>query len=1034
MHPDTHLKEKMKYYVPNENDKELNPLKPAKEITLLDPACGTMHFGMVAFDLFYEMYLEEIENAGKDSWSESPSCEKEALIPASIIENNLYGIDIDLRAIQLSALSLYLKAKTKCKEILIERYNLVHTDIPAFSDKAINEFVDSLSTKYELTKKLVKFIMPELAKAYYLGSLLKIEDIINSFLEKQYTMLSKKFGRQIHFAFAIKKEQEEILFKKELVWSEVKEELREALNDFIEQVNGDKDSYMAEESKKGIYLIDALIDKYDIVVTNPPFSGKRNWCSILSNALKVLYPDSCGDLYTCFIDRCRNLTKEKGYTGLINIHSFMFISSYEKIRKAIVENNIIETLVHLGPTFMELSNPYAQQCVMYVLKNKPPTKSKGIYFRVINFINEEKRLAFKEALDKYLKEEKSDKVYILEQEKLKTIPGWPFIYWVSDKIWETFQLGLLDDFAKNCQGMTTTDTFRFLRFHWEVGASHINFDVVNRDIAKTLLNKWFPFMKGGAINKWFGNQEYVVNYYDDGTELIELVKRKYPRISDPEFVIKNRKYYFRKGVTYSALTISNISARYMPEGFIFDISGSSLFPFDEQNLYFIMAILNSRFGTYLTKIICPTVNYTIGDIAKIPFPYIDAKDPLVSKLKKNVKSCIEFKKIFLKNDEISWYFSIPENWNIGILDMLKKKSEIILLETEISEAIYKLYDIAQEDIERIESEFGRLPGQFPKINNLNDDKLKIIKSLYLEKHIPSEVTKQNKESSDEESEESKDLKRESTNRRGRSKRFLTLEEICLASGFHPETVYEYIKANNLERKEERFDLAMRYISYALGVVMGRFEVNGIKPDDDGITVMDEGHSDDIPIKILDVLNKILNEKEAKEVINIIGGELRKFLMNDFFIKYHIPMYKKRPVYWLLQTAKKNYGFYIYNLKFTQDTLYSLIQKYIVPRINLEKLRLKDIYKKRDTVKTPKEKREMENIIVKSEEFTEELKLFKQNIQEIIDTGFKPDIDDGVILNMAPLYKLIPWKEPEKYYKNLQMGQYEWAHVSRYFKK
>jgi len=146
------------------------------------------------------------------------------------------------------------------------------------------------------------------------------------------------------------------------------------------------------------------------------------------------------------------------------------------------------------------------------------------------------------------------------------------------------------------------------------------------------------------------------------------------------------------------------------------------------------------------------------------------------------------------------------------------------------------------------------------------------------------------------------------------------------------------------------------------------------------------------------------------------------------------MYKKRPVYWLLQTAKKNYGFYIYNLKFTQDTLYSLIQKYIVPRINLEKLRLNDIYNKKDAVNTPKEKREKENFIVKSEDFIEELKLFKQNIQEVIDTGFKPDIDDGVILNMAPLYKLIPWKEPEKYYKNLQMGQYEWAHVSRYFKK
>lgn len=387
MHPGTRLIEKMKYYVPNENDKELILLKPAKEITLLDPACGTMHFGMVAFDLFYEMYLEEIENAGKDTWPESPSCKNEALIPVSIIENNLYGIDIDLRAIQLSALSLYLKAKSKFKEITIERYNLVHTDIPAFSDEAINEFVGSLSPKYDLTKKLFKLVMPELAKAYYLGSLLKIEDIINSFLEEQYTTLSKQFGRQIHFAFAIKKEQEEILFKKELVWPEVKQELRHALNEFIEQVNGDKDSYVAEESKKGIYLIDAFMRKHDVVVCNPPYSGRRNMNAILKENLTSLYPKKDGDLYTVFIDRCLDLTsKNNGFCGMVTIHSFMFTSSHEQIRKDIIEHTSIETLCHLGTrTEFDVANKTAQGFAMYALCKSLKQKdiSKGIYFRLV---------------------------------------------------------------------------------------------------------------------------------------------------------------------------------------------------------------------------------------------------------------------------------------------------------------------------------------------------------------------------------------------------------------------------------------------------------------------------------------------------------------------------------------------------------------------------------------------------------------------------------------------------------------------------
>ena len=157
-------------------------------------------------------------------------------------------------------------------------------------------------------------------------------------------------------------------------------------------------------------------------------------------------------------------------------------------------------------------------------------------------------------------------------------------------------------------------------------------------------------------------------------------------------------------------------------------------------------------------------------------------------------------------------------------------------------------------------------------------------------------------------------------------------------------------------------------------------------------------------------------------------------MNEFFTKYHVPMYKKRPVYWLLRTERKNYGIYVYNLKFTEDTLYSLIRKYIEPRVNLEKSKLLDLHQGMEAASTPKEKRGIEKMTAKSEEFLEELEAFKQDIQEVVDTGFKPDIDDGVILNMAPLHKLIPWNEPLKFYKELQKGKYEWAQVSKYFNK
>ncbi|MCK4446438.1 MAG: BREX-1 system adenine-specific DNA-methyltransferase PglX, partial [Candidatus Marinimicrobia bacterium] len=675
MHPDTRLIEKMRYYVPNENDNEPIPLKPAKEITLLDPACGTMHFGMVAFDLFYEMYLEEIENTGKDDWPESPSCEKESLIPASIIENNLYGIDIDLRSIQLSALTLYLKAKSKYREISIDKYNLVHTDIPAFSDKAINEFVDSLSSKYELTKKLFKLIMPELAKAYYLGSLLKIEDIINSFLEKQYTILSKQFGKQMHFAFAIKKEQEEILFKKEVVWPEVKKELRYALNEFIEQANEDRDTYVAQESKKGVYLIDAFMRKHDVVVCNPPYSGRRNMNAILKENLTSLYPKKDGDLYTVFIDRCLDLTsKNNGFCGMVTIHSFMFTSSHEQIRKDIIENTSIETLCHLGTrTEFDVANKTAQGFAMYALCKNFMQKdtSKGIYFRLVLENEAEKHLAFKEALNKYIRGDKSDKVYVLEQEKLKTIPGWPFVYWVSDKIRETFQISLLDDIAKTCQGIATADNARFLRLWWEVGIENIYFNCTSHDEAKSSLTKWFPYMKGGKVNRWFGNQEYIINWQYGGKELYDFT---------PKAVVRNPGYYFLEGATYSFLTVSNLSVRYLPHGFVFDVIGSSIFP-KKIDVYCLLGILNSKMASYLIKIISPTIAYQVGDIARIPFPDQTKYPELIERVKKLVKKCIELKKEDTEKDEISWEFVSPPHWETGSIETLEREKQLAIFES-----------------------------------------------------------------------------------------------------------------------------------------------------------------------------------------------------------------------------------------------------------------------------------------------------------------------------------------------------------------
>ncbi len=1011
MHPDTSLLDKLDYYVPNEGDNDHIELKGVKEITLLDPACGTMHFGMVAFDLFYQMYVEELEKHGINGWPNKASVSSIAEIPQTIIENNIYGIEIDYRAIQLSALSLYIKAKSKNINASIQKYNLVCTNISNFTKEDIDDFINSISSKYEITKKLLGLIIPELNKAYYLGSLLKIEDTINNFISKEKISLEERFKKQLDLF--VTEEQRQLALEKEVSWSDVKEELLKSMEDFISNTNGNgnRKSYLALESKKGISLIDSLLKLYDIVVTNPPFLGNRNMLSKMSNELKILYKINYSDLYSVFIQRCIEFLEKDGLLGMITQQSFIFTSSFENLRKHILDNTNIISLQQFGSNaFPGLGGDKISTCTFIFYKGKVVNQNLAtVYFRLVEEKYEEKKIAFEDSLESYKKVGKSNKVFILPQEKLRQIPTWPFIYWLNDGVRNLFNKMTFEAVSISCQGIKTSDNFRFIRYWWECIRNNISFGCSSHEDALTSKKKWFPYVKGGEINRWYGNQENVINWFLNGKELKDWASSLYKNWSR---TITNVKYFFLEGATYSSVTVNSLSVRYLPNGFIFDSGGSCIFN-ENSNIYIILGLLNSKICGFLIKIINPTVNYQTGDIVRIPYPDHNNNQILYNNIIENVKKCIELKKEIIKTDELSWEFIKVPDWNNGLLEILEKEKELAILESEISKEVYNLYNISQKDIEQIEDELGRLPAEFELIQDLNSEKLKKIHNLFLEKHIPKFVLN--------------NVDNDISKKKGNA-RYLTFEEVCLASELHPKTVYNYIEKNKLERKEERYSLAIKYISYAVGVAMGKYNVDGIIPDDDGITVIDHGHPDDLPKKIEFILNKIIGEKNTNDLIKILDSDLRKFLSYDFFIKHHVKTYKKRPIYWLLQSNKKSYGFYIYNIKFTDDTLYSLIQKYINPKIKLEESNLEELREKDNNLSIGKEKKEIGRLIDKEIELLDELRDFKDKISEVINSGYKSYIDDGVILNMAPLYKIIAWKEPEEYYKQLKDRKYEWSNI------
>jgi len=453
------------------------------------------------------------------------------------------------------------------------------------------------------------------------------------------------------------------------------------------------------------------------------------------------------------------------------------------------------------------------------------------------------------------------------------------------------------------------------------------------------------------------------------------------------------------------------------------------------------------------KLLNPTISNQVGDLARIPVPDDSSKPELKNAIIAKVHKCISLKRQEVRHHETSWEIVVPLDWSIGIYSLLNSEKELSILETYISEAVYALYEIDKTDIDLIESEFNTLPAKLPKNEDLKDHSLQVITTLYLEKHVPDEVIRQASQNIEEDNSCEADDEEQSSRGRGRQKRFLNFEELCLASNFHPETVYNYIVANNLEREEERFELAVSWLSYAVGVVLGRFKPGqkgelgcGIDEDgtvllkcnfeklrklvdDDGIMVLDKGHPDDLPARVEEALAIMLGEADGRSVINAIGGDLRSFLERDFFIKWHIPQYKKRPVYWLLQSAKKSYGIYIFHERLKADSIYSILEKYINSKIVFERSHLAEQKSRLDTLSEGKEKRNLEKEIDRLETFIDELVDFQTKIKFIADRGYDPDINDGVILNMAPLHEIIPWSEPKKFWKELQDGKYDWAHIA-----
>ena len=531
-----------------------------EQLKVIDPCMGSGHILCYLFDVLMQIYLD-------NGYSK-----REAV--RSILENNLFGLDIDKRAAQIAYFSVMMKAREYDSGFLTRTRKDGSPDIPqlyvyqvlesAYTDKKGN-----LQPNYSMGA--VKAYGAE--DSYYKNAL---DGVLRSLVDAgEYGSLTKTFDLDWKKVFErFDQLKEHSLYNAEL------EELREIVT--ISQLLG---------------------QKYDVVVTNPPYMGSSGMDGTLANYVKANYPDSKSDLFAAFIEACTRMTKPNGYQAMITQHAWMFLSSYEKLREKMMLTETVN-MAHLGARAFEEIGGEVVQTTSFVRCRTHIDGYKGTYCRLIEPTSQQGKE------DMFLA---GGNRYFANQDNFAKIPGSPVAYWVSDTIISLFTNNqLLESRYETKLGMSTNDNGRFLRHWYEISICKACFHRKNNDLSE-FDQKWFPYNKGGAYRKWYGNLEYVINWEENGAEVKELAAKLYGSFSR---TCKNTQHFFRKALTWNLITTGNFSCRYLPEGCVLGDAGPVCFAGEDDKT--ILAYLNSTVIGYILPIINPTINCSTGVISSLP--------------------------------------------------------------------------------------------------------------------------------------------------------------------------------------------------------------------------------------------------------------------------------------------------------------------------------------------------------------------------------------------------------------------------------
>ena len=1003
-----------KYYVPQEIDEKTVKAAPLSldKVKILDPAMGSGHFLVYVFDFLWELYHDQARLQEKEYTPEQ--------IIDWILNNNLHGIDVDNRAVQIGAAALYIKCLEKMPAYHIKKLNLVASDLGIShlekNDPAILKFVKILEDELDLNQKISLEIINALKGAEYLGSLLQVEKEIERIVE---------YYRAFTMAKDIK---------------EVQEKIFHALTNFVRDYDRDEDlglKSLAEQMGKGLRLIQLLGQKYDVIVANPPYLGIAKARKEIADHIQLHYRNGKADLYSIFMLRAFELVQDYGKVAMVTLRGWMFLSQFEDIRlKLLRESNFLSFGdLHLG-AFGDIKDVSA---TMFVCQK---SNLKSSIAKIVRPVPKLQIRRDQYQIGKNIRGLlRANEVYSFPQSRFAEIPGSPMIYWWPEEFRQAYlKAPKLGEISDTRQGLATSNNDRFLRKPHEVSFDKIELNTPDVKKQNALIYDWQPFIKGAVGKRWYEELSDLIVWRNNGIEIKSYASHLYNSASR---TIKSQDKYFKQGIAYNSIGTNGFLCRLLKYKSIFGHTGSSIFCKTPERM---QVILSSNLSGYVSQSLNPTVHNQVGDIEKLPV--IDRLFDYYIFLKRVKKLYNQLFSATESNLEYTYQHFGSEKFEI----------EEARIRDEIDKEM--LQDSSKETVQAIYEEIGESVFDFPHWDGRQES-------------IPHDFV------ASYQAEQS-------------------LLALSRKYRLHPDSLLQIKEKLGLVHQGQRKDKAFKNLSWAIGVLLGRFDAQtgglvdladqrrkeqNIAPDqkapqghDHGLLYLSllddrEGlnreEQPNVGKACLQTLKGILQYKWGDEKSVQLWGEIKNALVLDCRTDWipaqrskknlnnwirtaafdmHSSIYQKRPIYFPLVSAKKNFFLWVNIHKWNEGTLNSILANYLKPDISLLDSRIKRLREDRQSTKDSRQINAMEKEIAELDKLLDELNVFTAKVSQLAARGPAPeiqeveapylmDLDDGVMVNSSALWELVfpLWKDPKKWWKSLSEPKgkkdFDWSHLA-----